>query len=737
MPGNRSTDAAKDSRGMIGPRMDRPDFRKLNEMIAALTGVTEHFYAIYADRDARLEEIRTLCEEIRRGNAGRALAHVSVEELKKSRAGIRVSVLQEAGYEDLAKLAAAADWELRAIDGIGEKQIEAIRGIIATFTGQLAARETVTLSDEESTAADANGQLIRALCIYRRGELLRRDGENLLTELQGFHESLLSRGIIRNRVRWLFSGKAQKLLTLRSVEEIVSFLDSPVFERLTHYIVQYREITGTRAADAFSDFRTNAASYYALLEQIGGEKPSGTLLYESIPEQLAASVDAFSLDLSGFSGSLRAYQEFGAKYILHQGRVLLGDEMGLGKTIQAIAVMTHLQAAGPGAHFLIVCPASVLVNWCRELQNFSTIRPFLLHGNELEPAFLQWQGEGGAAVTNYESMGKIVDRINNRMRLSLLVIDEAHYIKNPEAQRTRHIRMLDEESERILLMTGTPLENHVEEMCSLIDFIRPDLSREIRGMAQLSHAPQFRELLSPVYLRRTREQVLRELPPVEEEQEWCAMTETDRRAYVEAVRERNFTAMRRVSFLQGDAAGSSKMNRLLELCGEGCKEGRRILVFSFFRETIAAVAAALGETCFGVITGDVPFDRRQALIDRFSREDNAGVLVCQIQAGGTGLNIQAASIVIFCEPQIKPSLEKQALSRVYRMGQVRNVLVYRLLCADSVDEAIVRRLREKEEEFDAFADRSVMAQATEDLLDREWIRDYIEEENRKYLPMVI
>ena len=138
-----------------------------------------------------------------------------------------------------------------------------------------------------------------------------------------------------------------------------------------------------------------------------------------------------------------------------------------------------------------------------------------------------------------------------------------------------------------------------------------------------------------------------------------------------------------------------------------------------------------------MITGDVPFDRRQALIDRFSREDSAGVLVCQIQAGGTGLNIQAASIVIFCEPQIKPSLEKQALSRVYRMGQVRNVLVYRLLCADSVDEAIVRRLREKEEEFDAFADRSVMAQATEDLLDREWIRDYIEEENRKYLPMVI
>ena len=111
--------------------------------------------------------------------------------------------------------------------------------------------------------------------------------------------------------------------------------------------------------------------------------------------------------------------------------------------------------------------------------------------------------------------------------------------------------------------------------------------------------------------------------------------------------------------------------------------------------------------------------------------------MCQVQSGGTGLNIQAASVVIFCEPQIKPSLTNQAISRVYRMGQVHNVLVYHLLCEDTIDEAMLIRLSEKQSEFDTYADKSVMAEATDNLLDREWIRQFIDKEREKYLPMVV
>jgi SNF2 family DNA or RNA helicase len=138
----------------------------------------------------------------------------------------------------------------------------------------------------------------------------------------------------------------------------------------------------------------------------------------------------------------------------------------------------------------------------------------------------------------------------------------------------------------------------------------------------------------------------------------------------------------------------------------------------------------------GEITGSTPIEERQAVIDRFSDAAGGSILVCQVQAGGTGLNIQAASVVIFCEPQIKPSLTRQALSRVYRMGQVRSVLVFHLLCEDTVDEAVMRILDAKQMEFDLFAEESVLADAADDLADREWIKSVIEEERRKYLPAI-
>ena len=439
-----------------------------------------------------------------------------------------------------------------------------------------------------------------------------------------------------------------------------------------------------------------------------------------------------------FRGNLRVYQEFGAKYILHQSKVLLGDEMGLGKTIQAIAAMAHIQETTDGlCHFLVVCPASVLVNWSKELSKFSNIDAYILHGQTLDDAFDRWRDHGGAAITNYESMGKIVDRIDNHMTLEMLVIDEAHYIKNPDAKRTMYIRRLDNESKRILMMTGTPLENRVDEMCNLIDFVRPDMTKEVRGMAHLSHVPEFREALSPVYLRRTRTQVLKELPPIDEKQEWCEMSFDDQKAYTAAVMNRNFQDMRRVGFLQEDIKTSAKTCRLLELCNEAKAEGRKVVVYSFFRDTISKVAAILGDKCIGVISGDTPVAHRQDIVDRFGEAKDGSILLCQIIAGGVGLNIQAASMVIFCEPQIKPSLTSQALSRVYRMGQVRNVTVYHLLCPETIDEEMMLVLEQKQNEFDNYAGESVLAGAFDNLMDKEWISDVIEKESKKYLPAVL
>ena len=177
---------------------------------------------------------------------------------------------------------------------------------------------------------------------------------------------------------------------------------------------------------------------------------------------------------------------------------------------------------------------------------------------------------------------------------------------------------------------------------------------------------------------------------------------------------------------------SAKCIRLLELLEQAGDDGRKVLIYSFFRETIAKVGALLGSRCAGVISGDTPVDSRQGIVDRFADSPDGSVLLCQIIAGGVGLNIQAASIVIFCEPQIKPSLESQALSRVYRMGQVQNVLVYHLLCPYTIDEEMMGILEEKQAEFNNFADESVVAGAFDNIMDKEWIAAAIASQKSRY-----
>ena len=754
---------------------DRPDFNQIKKLIGRLKTLESDFAGIFEEEPAQREALQGICRQIARTQAVDALAAISVGELKNSRAGIRTAALEQAGFHNLLDLYRAPDYALQAVDGIGEKQVDSIRVILDEFLNRLAERERIRLTvemsggesagkagsaggestgkagsaggkgaDRSPSAAGGNSgeekaqlgrELISRLSVYRHADMIRRDAQPIREQLAEEVRQVTEAVEIRSRLGWLFSGRAKRERTVLAAGGLVDFFRSSLYHR----------------AEAFA---------------------RQEMVYSSIPAQLAAKIEDHPLDLSSFKGNLRAYQDFGARYILEQKKVLLGDEMGLGKTIQAIAAMAHLYTENPRSRFLIVCPASVLINWCREIGKFSHVTPHLLHGGHKKETFAAWKEKGGAAVTNYENMDWVAKEINERMHLDLLVIDEAHYIKNPRALRTKRIRTLEDESERILLMTGTPLENHVDEMCELIGFVKPELAGEIRRFAGLRQVPAFREMLASAYLRRRREDVLEELPPLTIENEWCAMTQQDREAYAPTVMDRSFVSMRRVSFLQEDPHTSSKALRLKELCEQACSEGRKVVIYSYFRETIRRVVEMLGEgrttpagsaesteseksdfaadsiareklsgaenvhILAGEITGSTPVEERQAVIDRFSDAAGGSVLVCQIQAGGTGLNIQAASVVIFCEPQIKPSLTRQALSRVYRMGQVRSVLVFQLLCEDTIDEAVMRILDTKQMEFDLFAEESVLADAADDLADREWIRSVIEEERRKYLPAI-
>ena len=310
----------------------------------------------------------------------------------------------------------------------------------------------------------------------------------------------------------------------------------------------------------------------------------------------------------------------------------------------------------------------------------------------------------------------------------MLIVDEAHYIKNPDAKRSRNVRELCKKSRRVLFMTGTAIENNVEEMINLIKLLQPAVAKDVKNYAYLSSAPQFRENVASVYYRRKRADVLTELPDLIETEEWCELGKEEEKIYEESVLSKKYHLARRMSWNIDDLEKSSKANRLKELVMEAEGEERKIIVFSFFLDTINKIKEFLGERCSEPINGSVPVEKRQTIIDEFNNAKAGSVLLAQIQSGGTGLNIQSASVVIFCEPQFKPSIENQAVARAYRMGQSRNVLVYRLLCENTIDEKLIDVLKEKQKIFDEFADKSIAAESDNIEVDDKTFGEIMEEE---------
>jgi SNF2 family DNA or RNA helicase len=387
--------------------------------------------------------------------------------------------------------------------------------------------------------------------------------------------------------------------------------------------------------------------------------------------------------------------------------------MGLGKTVQAIAAMAHLAARG-ATHFLVVCPASVLINWSREVARHSTIPVVTLHGSGRARAVARWRAQGGVGVVTFGSLGAVK---LPPPRPALLVVDEAHYVKNHTAKRSQAVNLVAAESDRVLFLTGTPMENRIEEFRALIEHLRPEIAADMGPEHAAISVEAFRRAAAPVYLRRNQPDVLTELPELVQVDEWEQFGARDGAAYREAVRAGNFMAMRRAAFAVRRPHDSAKLTRLLELTGEALANGRKVVIFSYFRDVLAVVGAALGTDARGPITGSTPVADRQRIVDEFTAAPQPAALVCQIEAAGVGVNIQAASVVILCEPQVKPSIEYQAIARAHRMGQVRTVQVHRLLIADSVDERMIELLGSKAQLFDAYVRHSTIAHASPGAVD--------------------
>lgn len=663
------------------------------------------------------------------------LREIPVEEINRDKRGFRVKALREHGFSNLADLSAASVHNIASVHGISEDSAYAIKRVVNELVGQAQKGAKIKLSVDNKTPAAT--QLVTAITQYRRSqpyaETCRQMLEQRVCAIQYALEDLAPAQSI---FRWFFTSKIKKQKAQEAYNLLSNLLSNAYGQEVQATLYALDSIHTVSGSSAWEDFSENSIFFFNVLEDVcPGLLGTDDAVY-GLPDDLAREIQEECFFPDGLLCDLRCYQEWGVKYILHQERVLLGDEMGLGKTVQAIAAMVSLRNTG-ATHFAVVCPASVIENWCREIRKHSRLSVTKVHGVGRMDALRSWIHSGGVAVTTYETTGYF--KLENEFRFSMLVVDEAHYIKNPQAHRTVNVKTIAEHAQRILFMTGTALENKVDEMIALISILQPAIASQVRGIASLSSAPQFRKKVAPVYYRRKREDVLTELPELIENQEWCTLLPQEEAIYENAVLGKQYNEARRVSWNVNDLSNSSKASRMLELIEEAESEGRKVIVFSFFLDTIRKISLLLGSKCTDPINGSVSPQRRQEIIDNFDRAPAGTVLLAQIQAGGTGLNIQSASVVILCEPQFKPSIENQAISRAYRMGQTRNVLVYRLLCQNTVDERIMELLEQKQAAFDAFADKSDAAKESLELDEKTFgniIKEEIERINEKNCKVV-
>lgn len=645
--------------------------------------------------------------------AARSLDDLPLDALRASTTGrLTLGPLTEAGYSRVGPVAKLSETELRTIPGVGEATARSVVAAVGHL--KQAAREQVRFRIELDPSNTRATALLQALGrhddLRREASGVRNDLHRLVIYLPAELETAKPAG---NPVRWLFTGRERRDLALDAVGRLQQETDRAAALGLDQRLDGIERVATQRPRDPWPDFERRAADYYALLSEFVTTGTPTQAGHGYLTDDVVERVEAQELDGTFRRVDLRGYQSFGARFALAQRRVILGDEMGLGKTIQALAAMAHLKATGPGL-MLVVCPASVMANWEREIRARTTLAAITLHGPDRQDEVSQWLAEHPVAVTTFETLRLL--ELPRDLRLAALVVDEAHYVKNPRTARSRSVATLAGLSDHVWFLTGTPMENGVEEFRELIRYLQSDLV-PADGPAAAVGSVAFRRSVSPVYLRRNAEDVLIELPERQEIDEWVRFTPFDLTRYRRAVGSGNFMAMRQAGMSSPDPQACAKTERLVELVSEASANGRKTLVYSFFRDVIGVVATAIEGPTFGPITGAMPPQRRQEVVDEFTAHHGPAVLLSQIQAGGVGLNIQAASVIILCEPQFTPTIEEQAIARAHRMGQVRSVQVYRLLNEDSVDERLVELLRVKREEFDSYARRSALAEATVSAVD--------------------
>jgi SNF2 family DNA or RNA helicase len=642
------------------------------------------------------------------------LAKLPVDRLKDAtEETVRIETLRKYGFANVASIYNSSAIQLERIPGITLSAAQSLKALADQMYQAVAQSISYGIDLDDLTTAD--NELIENLQGLDSLRVATKNSTSKMKPIvQSIRSNLTQTQPLNSRFRWFFTGSERKEKALDALQEITYLVGEPTTIAIVEAARFGLDALEKRSAQPVEEFKKRSSDYYAILEEVTNVRPN-TAANRHFNQELLDKIQAQELDTSTIKATLRQYQTFGSKFALTQGRVIIGDEMGLGKTLQAISTIAHRSQLG-ATRFLVVCPASVVTNWMREVDARSELPIIKIHGEDHKIALQRWIETSGIGITTYDTLKsfEITDQQITALGVDTVIVDEAHYIKNIATGRTRTIARWLERSPNVIFLTGTPLENRVEEFVALAKLLDPQMGNDLSRVALSAGAESFRRTVAPIYLRRNTEEVLKELPELIEVVEYCTWEGVNQQTYIDAVAVGNFMAMRRAAFSAQPGMVPSKLERLLELVDESFESGQKVIVYSYFRSVIEQIMYSLGERAIGPITGSVSSSARQNIVDQFQSSPTPLALVGQIQAAGTGLNIQAASVVIICEPQIKPSLEVQAIARAHRMGQVRKVQVHRLILPESVDEQMLAMLARKQSEFDNYARDSDLANSVSD-----------------------
>jgi SNF2 family DNA or RNA helicase len=454
---------------------------------------------------------------------------------------------------------------------------------------------------------------------------------------------------------------------------------------------------------------------------------------------------------------LRSYQKTGyqwlkmlMKYHLHG---ILADEMGLGKTIQALSVLAESPSDSTS---LVICPKTLLYNWAAEIEKFHTNIPYQIYeGNKAERSKLLQNPNVRLYIISYTLVLNDIAELS-KMKFKWIVLDEAQNIKNVTAQRTGAIKKL--KAEYRLALSGTPIENDVTELWSIMDFLVPGYLGSLNKFKQeyVSDYPlpevraKLNRLAAPFILRRIKKEVLLELPDKQEQVSWCKLNPIQEKLYLQildAVKKSLFptdvidpaqvnyihvlsalTKLRQVCNhpalvnpdIKTNVEISAKTEMLMELIVEALESGHKILVFSQFVEMLKIIRPYLEEQNITYEYMDGKTKDRHKHVDSFNNDPRVKVFLISLKTGGTGLNLTSADTVILVDPWWNPMIENQAIDRTHRIGQTRKVQVFRLITKGTVEEKIISLQQNKLELFQNVIDEG---QTVIKLMDEQTLKD--------------